>query len=157
MNRKKVKNAIKELKSARLLDEKIAIRLEVQEAKTLAFYMLPRIQKSENSGKPVTSSVNCYTTSVSQNVDYHLQPHVKESSFYIKDSTDFIKKINNLGKIPESSILVTMDVCSLYTNIPHKESIKAVETTSKCKNKPERVIVTFFEINSNLKQFYLEL
>ena len=117
--------------------------------------MLPRIHKPENPGRPVASSVSCYTTSISQNVDHHLQPHVKESKFYVKDSTDFIKKINNLGKIPKNSILVTMDVHSLYTNIPHNEAIKAVETTSKCKNKSENVIITFFEINSNFNQFYL--
>ena len=29
-----------------------------------------------------------------------------------------------------------MDVRSLYTSIPHKEGIKAVETTLKRKNKP---------------------
>ena len=154
-NRKKVKNAIKELKSARLLDGKIAIKLEVLEVKTLAFYMLPRIHKPENPGRPVASSVSCYTTSISQNVDHHLQPHVKESKFYVKDSTDFIKKINNLGKIPKNSILVTMDVHSLYTNIPHNEAIKAVETTSKCKNKSENVIITVLKLILTLINFIL--
>ena len=52
LNRKKVNNAIKELKSAKLLDEKIAKKLEVQEAKALAFYMFPKIQKPENRGRP---------------------------------------------------------------------------------------------------------
>ena len=77
LNRKKVKNAIKELKSAKLLDEKIATEPEVQEAKALAFYMFPKIHKPKNRGRPVISSVNCHTTSISQYVDHHLQPHVK--------------------------------------------------------------------------------
>ena len=51
MNRKKV-NAIKERKYARLLDKNIATKLEVQEAKTLAFYMFPKLHKPENPGKP---------------------------------------------------------------------------------------------------------
>ena len=51
LNRKKV-NALKERKYARLLDKNIATKLEVQEAKTLAFYMFPKLHKPENPGKP---------------------------------------------------------------------------------------------------------
>ena len=51
LNRKKV-NAIKERKYARLLDKNIATKLEVQEARTLAFYMFPKLHKPENPGKP---------------------------------------------------------------------------------------------------------
>ena len=51
LNRKKV-NAIKERKYARLLDKNIATKLEVQEAKTLAFYMFPKLHKPEYPGKP---------------------------------------------------------------------------------------------------------
>ena len=60
-----------------------------------------------------------------------LQPHVKELRSYVKDSTDFIRKINNLVRIPENSIFVTMDVSSFYTNIPSNEGIRDVETTLK--------------------------
>ena len=66
LNRKKVNN-----ESARLLDEKIATKLEVQEAKTPAFYMFPKIHKPENPGRPVISSVNCNTNRISQYVDHH--------------------------------------------------------------------------------------
>ena len=41
----------------------------------------------------------------------------------------FIQKINNFERTTENSILVTMDVLSLYTNIPNSESIKATEIT----------------------------
>ena len=153
LNRKKVNNAIKELTSARLLDKKIATKLEVQEAKASAFYIFPKMYKPGNPGRLVKSSVNCHTTSISQYVDHNLQLHVKELKSYVKDSTDFIKKINNLGKIPENSILVTMDARSLHTNIPHRESIKAVETTLKRKNKPTRVIIAFLKLILTLNNF----
>ena len=52
LNRKKVNNAIKERKYARLLDKNIATKLEVQEARTQAFYMFPKLHKPENPGKP---------------------------------------------------------------------------------------------------------
>ena len=45
---------------------------------------------------------------------------------YIKDSGDFLKKIKNIGNIPENAILVTADVVGLYPNIPHSAGIKAL-------------------------------
>ena len=48
-----------------------------------------------------------------------------------------------MEKLPDSSILVTMDVRSLYTNIPNKERIQAVQTTLKRKNVGTRIISIF--------------
>ena len=59
-------------------------------------------------------------------VDYYLQPVVKEIPSHIKDTNDFVKKINKLN-VPQDSILVTMDVKSLYTSIPSHEDITAVK------------------------------
>ena len=51
--------------------------------------------------------------------------------------------MKNLGKIPENSILITMDASLLYTYIQYKKASKKVETTLKRNNKPTRVIITF--------------
>ena len=57
--------------------------------------------------------------------------HVKELKSYVKDSTNFIWKINNVEKVSGNGILVTIDVHSLYTNIPNKEGIEAVKQPGK--------------------------
>ena len=142
-NRKKVGNIINELKSARLWNKKIATKLEFQEEKTLEFYMLPNVHIQENLGRSVIGSINCSTSSTFRYVDHNPQPHVKKLKCCIKDSTDFIKKMKNLGKIPENSILITMDASLLYTYIQYKKASKKVETTLKRNNKPTRVIITF--------------
>ena len=43
---------------------------------------------------------------------------------FLRDSSQFITEIEQLV-IPPHSLLVTIDVTSLYTNIPHKEGIKS--------------------------------
>jgi hypothetical protein len=43
---------------------------------------------------------------------------------HIKDTTDYLRKRENLT-IPENTTLVTMDVTSLYMNIPHNVGIAA--------------------------------
>ena len=45
---------------------------------------------------------------------------------YVRDTQHFIKRIRELGQLPENSLLVTLDVSSLYTNIPNHEGIQAV-------------------------------
>ena len=44
----------------------------------------------------------------------------------IKDSGDFIKKLNNLDSIPENAILVTADVVGLYPCLPHEVGLRAL-------------------------------
>ena len=103
--------------------------------------MFPKVHQKRNPGTPVVSSIDCHTTNISKYTDHHhLQPYVKELKSYVKDSTDFIRKINSIKKIPDNSILVTIDVRSLHTNIPNKEGIKAVELTLKKKYRNENYL-----------------
>ena len=95
--------------------------------------MQPKIHKEDNQGRPFISSINCDTTKILQYVDHHLQLHVQELGSYVKDSTNFIKKVSTIDKVPKESLLVTTDVRSLYINISNNEGIKAVETTLKRK------------------------
>ena len=50
--------------------------------------------------------------------------HTKLLQSYLKDTYQFISEIEQLT-IPLNSTIVTIDVKSLYTNIPHNEGIKA--------------------------------
>jgi len=58
-------------------------------------------------------------------VDTLLQPIAQKQQSYIKDTTDSINSIKKT-KIGKDTILVAMDVSSLYTNIPKGEEIKIV-------------------------------
>ena len=44
---------------------------------------------------------------------------------YIKDTTEFINKLASVKTIPPDVLLVTMDVTSLYANIPHVDGVDA--------------------------------
>jgi len=44
---------------------------------------------------------------------------------YVRDTTDFIQKLRAIGPLPPNSYLVTLDVTSLYTNIPNTEGLEA--------------------------------
>ena len=50
---------------------------------------------------------------------------MKSLPSYVKDTTDFICKIKSVPKLSHNSLLVTLDVTSLYTSITHKDGIEA--------------------------------
>ena len=96
------------------------------EPRTARFYHLPKIQVP---GRPIVSSCGSPTKHISEFVDYHLRPLVIQTPAYLKDITDFLRKLTELGKLPSGCILMTLDVKSLYTNIPHTEGIEACRKT----------------------------
>lgn len=89
------------------------------------FYLLPKIHKTGNPGRPIVSAIGSVTEKISSFVDTLISHIPQTYPSYIKDSGHFLSDIADLI-IPEGSLLVTLDVCSLYTNIPHKDGIEAV-------------------------------
>ena len=65
------------------------------------------------------------TKGISRFVDYHLVPLEGKLPSYIKDTTDFLIKLQNISNLPSEVLLVTLVVKSLYTNIAHDEGIAA--------------------------------
>ena len=93
------------------------------------FYMLPKIHKRlfDVPGRPVISNSGYFTENISAFVDYHLQPLARQVKSYIKDTNDFLRKLDGLENLPKDSLMCTIDVVGLYPNIPHDEGIAAVK------------------------------
>ena len=93
----------------------------VKDPKFARFYLLPKIHKRLHDvpGRPVISNCGFYTENISSFLDFHLQPLAQKVKSYIKDTNHFLKKIKELGQLPEGAILCTIDVVGLYPNIPH--------------------------------------
>ena len=89
--------------------------------------MLPKVHKPNNPGRPVVSSVNSHTEKLSAYVDEFLRPLAEKLPSHIENTTDSIKRLHELGRVPENCILATLDVSSLYTNIDTNEGLTIVE------------------------------
>ena len=98
-----VNQATERFKKEKLITDKIADRLRMPDPRTPHFYITPKIHKPGNPSCPVVSSVNCHPANISKYTDYHLQFVVKQTPFYIKDTNDFISKINDFGNISLNS------------------------------------------------------
>ena len=89
------------------------------DARARRFYLLSKIHKTNCPGRPVRSGCNTPTEKVSAFVDYQLKPLVPQISSYVKNTNDFVRKLKDMGRLPEGAILVTIDVVGLYPHIPH--------------------------------------
>ena len=112
---------------------------------TSEFYGLPKIHKSkileqetkpqknevidcyepeDLNLRPIISGTSCPTWSLSDIIDKILKPLLKHMKSYIKDSINFLNKSKRTVK--SGTIIVTFDVSSLYTSIPHDLGIEAL-------------------------------
>lgn len=129
------------------------------------FYVLPKIHKSdvinnaiaENStqylnlghmpndikSRPIVNNINSPTCRLSYFLDKVLKPLVSIVPGYIKDSFDFIQKLPKA--LPSNAIFITLDVCSLYTIIPHEFGLEAITyyTTKYRRLLPSRISQSF--------------
>ena len=75
-----------------MINENIANGLKQPSPRTPQFYISPKTHKEDDPGRPVV----CY--------HYNLQPFVKQIPSYIKDSNDFINKINTVKSVPKKQL-----------------------------------------------------
>jgi len=74
------------------------------------------------------ASYNSVTERISAFLDDKLQPIVKQLPSYVQDTNHFLELLSKVPQpLPPNTTLVTIDVTSLYTNIPHAHGLAALE------------------------------
>jgi len=119
------------------------------------FYLLPKIHKNQWSipnvqpkGRPIVNCKYTETYKIAIFIDYFLQPIVQKSRSFIKDSFNFIAILHDFI-VSDVDFLVTIDINSLYTNIPIEGAITAITTMFnryKDNRRPDSVIINLLKI-----------
>ena len=127
--RHEVRNVVEDMYQSGEIDQTVRNYLMEPKCRASRLYFLPKIHKGKlpPPGRPVVSGNGCPTEKISQFVDHFLNPTTKKIKSYIKDTTHFLKRISDLGEIPQGALLVTLDVEALYPNIPNKEGMEAAK------------------------------
>lgn len=123
------------------------------------FFLLPKIHKIppeilleiENNpakiieygflGRPIVSLCGTPFHNLSHFIDRILLPLVQSQNTYIKDTKDFIQKLENLN-LNNNILLATFDASNMYTNLEYSEIIEAVKRVTKnliCNNYPFQI------------------
>lgn len=153
---RRITNRLKELSQLGILPENAEKTMIHPQPRTSPFYLLPKIHKKDIPGRPIVSGIDCPTDKISHTVDMILRPLVKDIPSYIKDTRDFINLIQGIGHLHDDEYLVTIDVSSLYTNIPHEEGLAALKKALNAKPShhiPTDTVVELAEMTLKMNTF----
>ena len=115
---------LRNIKTKGYINDKQFRYLTTYKPKIPVFYGIPKIHKKNNPLRPIVSQINGPTHKINLYIHELLETSEGEIPYLFKDTTAFLNFIEDYKSTPFSSvILVTMDVTSLYTNIPHSEAI----------------------------------
>ena len=120
---------------------------------TQTIYFLPKLHKNPLALRPIISCTNGPTYTASAFLDKLLQPHMKRTKSFLKNSTHLINILSN-KRIPTDSLLITLDIESLYTNISHDQAI--ITFLRIFKNHPQLVFLIDllkYVLKSNIFKF----
>ena len=87
-------------------------------------YGLPKLKNDKM--RPIISTVQSPSYKIGKFLTKILSPRLLPTKFSVKNSTDFISKLNNISLKPDQ-IMMSCDVVSLYTSIPHKGALDALD------------------------------
>ncbi|KAJ1153242.1 hypothetical protein NDU88_006003 [Pleurodeles waltl] len=92
------------------------------------FYILPKVHKGKipPPGRPIVSGIGSALEPLSKFVDYFLQPIVKRIPTYLKDTTHVLLLLESIAFDKSKELLITLDVESLYTNIPQEATLEVI-------------------------------
>lgn len=119
-------------------------------------YILPKIHKPRNKwpqpdimppGRPIISDCGSESYRVAEYIDSFLVPLSITHASFVKNTTDFLDKITQIIS-PANSMLFTMDVESLYTNIDNTTGLAAVKLAfdkSPDLDRPDKEILELLE------------
>lgn len=92
--------------------------------RTQQLYFIKKLHKTPHDVRPIVSGSSGPTENISSFLDYYLQPLVLKTSSYTRDSKTLITHMEKTT-LPEDCLLCTIDVKSLYLNIPQRQGIEA--------------------------------
>ena len=65
---------------------------------------------------------------------------MRSAKSYMRDNSDFLKRLKELGSVLQNALLVTADVVGLYPSIPHQDGLEALPI--KLDQQEDRIIPT---------------
>ena len=103
-----------------ILGEFVYNELRVSGSKPGILYGLPKIHKLGNPLRPIVSSIGTFSYKLAKFLVPLIEPLTK-NEYTIENSKKFVNELCNLN-VPNSAVMASFDVESLFTNVPLKET-----------------------------------
>ncbi|XP_054721210.1 uncharacterized protein LOC129230991 [Uloborus diversus] len=112
------------IKDSPILPE-IQRTIKKSEALPPRLYGLSKLHKSRVPLRPIVSAIGSPTYEVSKYITGLLKPFIGLSSSFIRDSSDFVQKIQSIS-LQLSDLLISFDVVSLFTKVPVEDALQLI-------------------------------
>jgi hypothetical protein len=121
------------------------------------FYLLPKIHKPIESwsdpmippGRPIISDCGSESYRISEIIDYHLQPIANRHFSFLNNTEDFLSEVSKIS-VPPNSLLITLDIDAMYTNIDIERGLTSVRRAFDKypdNNRPTSEILALLELS----------
>ena len=119
----------------------------------------PKMHKTGNPQRLIINGRHTATENMAKVVENELSTHVKSMISYIKDTSDFLNKIENIQQpVSDQAIMFCLDVRALYPSVPRDEARIAIEEALENRERkriPTKDVLKMMDIvlNSNIFTF----
>lgn len=133
----KANKLISHLKHTEQIDLITARNHSIYNATISKYYALPKTHKEELAVRPIISSISAPNSKIAKLLtDILTDAYDKNNKYYVPDSFSFARKYNDF-QLPPEHIILSLDVKSLFTNIPLQLVEKSIDKhwgkiTRKC-------------------------
>ena len=124
--KQKADSLIYQLENRNYINEKQSDYLTDFIPKCPVFYGVPKIHKPNWPLRPIVSQINGPTSKLNELVDKYLYIAEKNIPNLLQDTTAYLQLLEHNKNCLPDTLLVTMDIVSLYTNIPQEEGAEWV-------------------------------
>jgi len=122
----KVDSLIKSWFDNKIVDESTYKRMKCTNGNLPRCYGLPKIHKPGHPLRIIVSSVGSPLYELAKFLDDVLRGSLCRPASFIKDSWSFVRKMTGKVLVPDE-IMVSLDVTSLFTNIPRELVMQAID------------------------------
>jgi len=93
-------------------------------------YALPKLHKPNIPFRPIVSTINNPLSNIAKKTAQFLANTIPPSEYSIKNSKEFLTKIKHID-VNKDDLILSLDVVSLFTNIPISPFLNILENTIK--------------------------
>ena len=110
-------NIIKKWRNANYINDEESNKLKIHNAQAPKLYGLPKLHKNNIPLRPIISYVQSPFYNLSKFLANCIKPLINGNAYYIKNSFGFKNFVDKVT-LKDNFKLISLDVVSLYTNIP---------------------------------------
>ena len=100
-------------------------KLEPSHSNAPFLYGLPKVHKADIPMRPIVNTRGSPTYNLAQHLTGIITPLTGKTSSFVKNSSHFVGKVNKL-QVPNSTMMISFDVKSLFTNVPILEALHVI-------------------------------